>query len=105
MYYEEFLFPQIPNRNPKTSARLCTISALVLLMPNLSSFPIYQPATVANTMLIKPKQKKAAHSTIVAASKVPTTKAGNKIPSLLSDDEEELDEKEVDNNGTDYAVS
>jgi len=29
----------------------------------------------------------------------------NCLPSLLSDDEEELDEKEVDNNGTDYAVS
>lgn len=72
---------------------------------NVYVFPIYQQTTVANTMLAKTKQKKAAHSTIVAASKVPTTKVGSKMPSLLSDDEDELDEKEVDNNGTDYAVS
>ena len=67
---------------------------------NVYVFPIYQQATVANTMLAKTKQKKPVHSTIVAASKVSAIKAGSKMSSLLNDDEEDLNEMEVDNNGT-----
>ena len=70
---------------------------------NIYVFPIYQQATVANTMLAKPKQKKSVQSTIVASSKAASLKSGSKMDNLLGDDEDDLDEKEVDNNGTHHA--
>ena len=70
---------------------------------NVYVFPIYQQATVANTMLAKSKPKKSVQSSIVASSKRTLQRDGSQMNHLLSDEEDDPTEKEADNNGTHHA--
>ena len=70
---------------------------------NVYVFPIYQQATVANTMLAKSKPKKSVQSSIVASSKRTLQRDGSQMNHLLSDEEDDPTEKEADNNGAHHA--